>query len=244
MALIEKLTAIANGFRSSRGITEKLSLDEMATLAAETSNKLPQFFNKTITELTTSDLEGVTSIPDNAFEYCSSLTSVTIPNSVTSIGKYTFRDCVSLTSLTIPDSVHSIGNSAFSSCESLTSVTIPDSVTSFGTNVFENCADLTSATIGNGVTSLGSATFYGCESLTSITIPDSVTSIGWGALQIGLHNNKATITFLGTTPASLNASAFDTSKLNKIIVPAGTREAYINATNWANFANYIEEAAA
>ena len=51
----------------------------------------------------------VTSIGSSAFEYCSDLTSVTIPASVTSIGKDAFLNCSGLTSVTIPDSVTSIG---------------------------------------------------------------------------------------------------------------------------------------
>ena len=70
----------------------------------------------------------VTSIGEKAFFCFSSLTSITIPDSVTSIGEDAFRDC-SLTSIAIPDSVTSIGDHAFFSCGSLASVTIPDSVT-------------------------------------------------------------------------------------------------------------------
>ena len=125
--------------------------------------------------------EGVTSIGWDAFDGCTSLTSVTIPDSVTSIGRSAFYDCRSLTSVTIPDSVSSIGGSAFYDCRSLTSVTIPNGVTSIGAWAFYNCRSLTSVTIPNGVTSIGSYAFYRCRSLTSVTIPDSVTSIGDGA---------------------------------------------------------------
>ena len=116
---------------------------------------------------------------DGAFSGCTSLTSVTIPDSVTNIGNYAFNGCTSLTSVTIPNSVTSIGDSAFSNCTSLTSVTIPDTVTSIG-NAFYNCTSLTSVTIPDSVTSIGSA-FYNCTSLTSVTIPNSVTSIGSSA---------------------------------------------------------------
>ena len=81
----------------------------------------------------------VTSIGDDAFCGCCSLTSVTIPSSVTSIGGFAFLDCSSLTSVIIPSSVTSIGYRAFSNCSSLTSVTIPSSVTSIGDLVFMGC---------------------------------------------------------------------------------------------------------
>ena len=65
----------------------------------------------------------VTSIGDYAFYECTSLASITIPNSVTSIGDYAFWYCYPLTSITIPNSVTSIGRVAFGYCSSLTSVT-------------------------------------------------------------------------------------------------------------------------
>ena len=135
----------------------------------------------------------VTSIGENAFLDCSSLTSITIPDSVTSIGRSAFCYCSSLTSVTIPDSVTSIGNSAFNGCSRLTSVTIGNSVTSIGDGAFLRCSSLTSVTIGSGVTSIGENAFCYCYSLTSVTIPDSVTSIGRSAFNICSSLTSVTI---------------------------------------------------
>ena len=62
----------------------------------------------------------MTYIEGSAFRYCSSLTSVEIPNSVTSIGYSAFAGCSGLNSVVIGNSVTSIGEYAFSSCTSLT----------------------------------------------------------------------------------------------------------------------------
>ena len=73
--------------------------------------------------------------------------SVDIKNGVTSIGDCAFGFCSSLASVTISDSVTSIGNSAFKFCLSLASVTIPDSVTSIGSDAFYDCARLISINV-------------------------------------------------------------------------------------------------
>ena len=112
------------------------------------------------------------------YYYCTSLKSVTIPDSVTSIGSAAFSNCTSLKSINIPDSVTSIGSSAFSQCYSLTSINIPESVTSIGSDAFYRCTGLTFITIPNSVTSISEGVFTSCSSLTSINIPNSVTSIG------------------------------------------------------------------
>ena len=81
----------------------------------------------------------VTVIGRYAFDGCTGLTSITIPNSVTGIDSFAFQDCSGLTSITIPNSVTSIGESAFSACSGLTSVTIPNSVKSIGSHAFNSC---------------------------------------------------------------------------------------------------------
>ena len=137
--------------------------------------------------------EGTRLIASSAFYGCSSLTSVTVPNSVTSIVSSAFYGCSSLTSVTIPNSVTSIASYAFHGCSSLTSVTIPNSVTSIASYAFSGCSSLTSVTIPNSVTSIESHAFQGCSSLTSITIPNSVTSIGTYAFMYCSSLNSVTI---------------------------------------------------
>ena len=133
----------------------------------------------------------VTRIGNQAFLWCSGLTSVTIPNSVTSIGHWAFYGCSGLTSVTIPNSVTSIWNSAFSGCSGLTSVTIPNSVTSIEYHAFSNCSSLTSLKVEEGnpkydsrnncnaiIESSTNTLIAGCK---TTTIPNSVTSIGYYA---------------------------------------------------------------
>jgi len=93
------------------------------------------------------DNKPVTNIGDYAFFYCSSLTNVTIPNSVIHIGNSAFSECSNLTSVNIPNSVTSIGYSAFGGCSSLTSVTIPGSVTNIASNTFSYCKNLSNINV-------------------------------------------------------------------------------------------------
>lgn len=107
----------------------------------------------------------VTSIGDYAFSSCSSLTDITIPNTITWIGDYAFAYCSSLIYVGIPRSVTRIGHSAFWGCSSLIYVAIPNSVTSIESYTFGGCSSLTSLTIPNSVTSIGKGAFYVCDEL-------------------------------------------------------------------------------
>lgn len=240
MALIEKLTAIANGFRSSRGITNKLSLDEMATLAAEPSNKLPQVVDRTITEITAEDLEGATTIGENAFYWCKSLTSVSLPTSITSIGPSSFKYSFGFSSIVIPSNVEYIGVEAFKYCGSLESVTFNEGLTAINYGAFNECESLNNVVIPDSVTNIAQYAFNYTRSMTNMTIGRGITTIGSSAITGSGPVNKI-ITFLGTTPPTIQSDSFN--HILKMIVPAGTRDAYISATNWAKYADIIEEAA-
>ena len=148
------------------------------------------FYNSNIKSVVIED--GVTTIGDNAFLDCKSLTIVTIPDSVTTIGDEAFYDCNNLTSITIGDSVTTIGYRAFYFCDSLTSVTIGDSVTTIGKEAFSWCTSLTSVIVDADNTAYSSDNLgvlfnkdksvliqypVGNEN-TSYAIPDSVTTIG------------------------------------------------------------------
>ena len=113
----------------------------------------------------------------SAFSGCSSLTSVTIPNSVTSINSWP-SGCSSLTSVTIPNSMTSIGDHAFTDCTGLTSVSIPNSVTSIGYMAFFFCNSLSNLTLSENLTTIGASSFIACNGLKSLIIPASVLKIG------------------------------------------------------------------
>jgi hypothetical protein len=91
--------------------------------------------------LVLSSNQNLTSTGFYAFQSCSSLTNVSIPNNITTISAGSFQSS-GLTSVVIPNSVTSIEQNAFSNCSGLTSVTIPISVTYMGNYVFESCAAL------------------------------------------------------------------------------------------------------
>ena len=146
-----------------------------------------------ITSVTFGENSQLTSIGDGAFNWCESLESITIPDSVTSIGDGAFCCCAKLTSITIPDGVKSIGNYAFAGCSALESITIPDSVLNIGDSAFAECTALESITIPGSVLSIGDSAFEECTALKNITIPGSVLSIGDNAFKECTALESATI---------------------------------------------------
>ena len=159
----------------------------------------------------------VTNIGDNAFSWCEKLQSVIIPESVTRFGNSVFWACTSLRSVIIPESVTSIGEECFRYCTSLQSVIIPESVTSIENDVFMACTGLQSVTIPNSVTRIGDTAFDACTSLRSITIPNSVTTIGGGAFEF--CSNLQSVTIPNSVTTIGDAAFFDCSSLESVTIP-------------------------
>lgn len=142
-------------------------------------------------------------IADSAFAYCSSLTNITIPNSVTNIGRSAFASS-GLASILIPNSVVSIGAGAFSSCSSLTNVVVPDSVPVILPETFAYCSKLASISIPGSITEIGSSAFYG-TALESLIIPRSVLHIA--AYAFGGCSRLSRVYFAGDAP-NMDAKTF------------------------------------
>lgn len=128
--------------------------------------------------------------------YGSSVTSVTIPDSVTFISDLAFANCSNLTNISIPNSVTSIGSSAFEYCTSLKSITLPSSLRTISQALFFDCSQLTTIQIPDSVSSILAYAFYNCRNLKTIRIPVSVTFIESYAFD-GCPNSM-TVTYSGS----------------------------------------------
>ena len=111
---------------------------------------------------------GSTAIND-IYGNCTSLSSVTIPNTVTYIGMNAFYNCTSLKTIALPTSLQTIADGAFRK-SGLTSIVVPPSVTTIGNNVFVDCTFLQTLVIQSNVVRIVSNMFHACISLKSISI--------------------------------------------------------------------------
>ncbi|MBO5466768.1 MAG: leucine-rich repeat domain-containing protein [Prevotella sp.] len=130
----------------------------------------------------------VTSIGFFAFDNCSSLTSITLPNSLKSIGEYAFAGCTNIKDVNVPNLSVWCGikfeSNPLSYAQNLcvdgkpiSDVVIPDDVTCIKKWTFASCKNLKSIKLHNKVSSIDSLAFYKCINLKTIEIPNSVTKI-------------------------------------------------------------------
>ena len=169
---------------------------------------------------------GLTTIAENMFAYCTKLFSVEIPDSVTAIGKEAFKNCTSLSNLKFSKNLSSLGYLAFQNCTSLKSVhinfsgvtevvrqaeggpfagsgletvTFADDVTKIASNLLHGCGKITQIDIPDGVTYIGNMAFRNCYALSSVSMPKSLNSLGYLAFENCVSLKTVKINFNNVT---------------------------------------------
>ena len=166
------------------------------------------FAGSSISSITIPD--SVTQIGDNAFAV-SGLSTITFPNSITSIGDDAFYSCGNLTNINFPNNgALNIGNWSFLGCGSLTSLIIPNGVSSIGYYAFGQCGDLTNVTVYNSITGFGQFAFMDCPNLTRLNF----TGNSPGAdSTVFMNDNQVVVYYLpGTTGWGSSFDGFPTAQ--------------------------------
>ena len=143
---------------------------------------------------------GLTTIANSAFEGCTNLWKVQLPNTVETIGDNAFKGCTGLIGILFPESVTTIGQSAFEGCSSIKDLALPNSIIAIGKRAFSGCSALRNINIPESITIIEEAMFSGCSSLTRLIVPEGVTSIGHYAFDAcgGVISIPKTVTTFGS----------------------------------------------
>jgi len=164
--------------------------------------------------------------------------SYTVPRSVETIESLAFDVCTNLKSIVIPDGVKNIGNlvlsgwgaGAFEGCSSLESITLPNSVISIGEWSFERCSSLSSVILPNSITSIPGWMFTNCTSLKAISLPININSILYNSFENCTSLESVTIP---ATNVSIDSRAFTGSKSVKLYGLLGSNtEIFAKANNF------------
>ena len=161
---------------------------------------------------------GVTTVGYHAFDGCTNLTEVSLPNTITEIDYYAFQNCPGLTEFTIPRRVETIGSGAFLGCTGLTEIVIPEGVTEVGSWAFEGCTGLESVTIPSTLSVLESYLFRDCTALTDVYVPEGVTEM-WNSVFMGCTSLKRI--HLPESLTKMSYSVFDgCTALTEVNIPS------------------------
>lgn len=112
-----------------------------------------------------------------AFEWCTEMESIEIPEGCVFIGNSAFSTCENLSDVVLPETLEYIDTSAFSYCNSIESISIPDNVSYLGKYAFNCCLNLKEVVIGDGIDELKYCLFESCEKLNKVTLGDNIREI-------------------------------------------------------------------
>lgn len=184
----------------------------------------------------------ISSVGDNAFDGCTTLLRISLPDSVKRIGQYAFNGCPNLAGEIDFSKISEIDHTAFQGCSSLSGILDLSNVTSIGSNAFNGCSGFTGSIDLSNVTSIGQSAFMGCSGLTGaltlssqlstvpegafsscsfseIVFPESIISIGNGAFE-GCSSLETL--YLPDSIKSLGEAAFyGCTNLKEITLPSG-----------------------
>ena len=173
----------------------------------------------------------VVAICDTAFENCSFLLEIKLPESIRYIGHGAFSGCTNLCRINIPESVGYIGRGAFMDCQNLKELNLPDNIKTIEFGTFSNCWSLENVNIPKNVTLIDYMAFYNCSSLTEINIPENVNVIARGAFY-GCDKLTRIKVYAPEPPSS--HSAFDRTDIT-VYVPDESIDKYKNSYDWKDF---------
>lgn len=203
------------GFVGDLTLPSTVDFTENGSTTTYTVTKInAQAFQSTsITSITIPN--SVTELGAQAFSYCNVLTSITLPNSITTIPEQFLRSSKSLESITIPNSVTSIEDSAFFECSKLKTITLSNTLEDIGVYTFSE-TNIESIDLPNTLTTLGRFAFTSCTNLKSIVIPNSVTDMGNNTFQY--CSSLANIT-IPNAIVRTGANTFEGTAIKNITLP-------------------------
>lgn len=196
-----------------------------------------------LTDVTIPD--SVRAISSYAFETSRALVTISPLTSVEYIGDCAFRYCQKLSSITFSNNLLTIGKEAFRVCYALTSIILPNSLISIGDSAFGNCTSLNSIILSENLTRLPSLVFSSCSALKSLVIPKNIKEIAFDSIRTA---GLTTITLNSNVPPQLEEGTESnpeiSNKVTTIYIPAGTLEAYSSADVWNKYVDRFVELSA
>ncbi len=181
----------------------------------------------------------VIGVDEMAFANNTTLTKLTLPESITTLGQGAFANCSAMTSINIPAAIQEIPSACFAQCKKMAAFTLPEQVKTIGSLAFANCAKASKIELNEGITTIGERAFLGCSSIKEITLPSTISKMGGNVFYRASKLTKVHVK--ATTPPALQDSLGDYISKATLYVPTGSKSAYEADNLWNKFKTIEEE---